>query len=51
MDSPSAVIDQTERAIAATQLRFEAARQELSVTLFIEILPGFEFPIYLLSPP
>jgi hypothetical protein len=51
MDSPSAVIDQTERAIATTQLRFEAARQELSVTLFIEILPGFEFPIYLLSPP
>jgi hypothetical protein len=51
MDSPSAVIDETERAIATTQLRFEAARQRIGVTLFIEVLPGFEFPFYLLAPP
>ena len=51
MDSPSSVVDQAERTIAATQLRFEAARQRVAVTLHIEILPGFEFPIFLLSPP
>ena len=50
MDSPSSIVDQAERTIAATQLRFEAARQRIAVTLYIEILPGFEFPIFLLSP-
>jgi hypothetical protein len=51
LDSPASVIDESERAIAEAQLRFEAARQRLGVTLYIEILPGLEFPFYLLSPP
>ena len=51
MDSPASVVDQAERTIAATQLRFEAARQRVSVTLYLEIFSGFEFPIYLLAPP
>ncbi len=51
IDSPSSVIDEAERAIATTQLRFEAARQRVAVTLFIEVFPGFEFPFYLLAPP
>jgi hypothetical protein len=50
IDSPGAVLTEGERAIAAAQLRFEAVRQSIGVTLFLEVIPGFEFPIYLLSP-